>query len=66
MAWAPDNADGLHPYVITKTSWGRSYDLIEYAPDLRTAKQQFGWTRELHTRVQVRRARAEDLSAPRA
>jgi len=61
--WAPDNADGLHAYVITKKSWGRSWDRIEYASSLVAAKASYGWTRERYTAVSVRRALAADVAA---
>jgi hypothetical protein len=62
--WAPDNADGLHAYIITKRSWGRSWHRIEYAHSLKDAKASFGWTRERYTTVSVRRATPADMEKP--
>lgn len=59
--WAPDR-DGLHAYVITKYSWGKSWDRIEYAVSLLDAKNRFGHTREMYTTVKVRRAKPEDVT----
>lgn len=61
--WAPDNAKGQHPYVVTTTTWARPYSRIEYASDLAEAKRRFGWTRQMHTTVRVRRAKPEDMKA---
>lgn len=63
--WAPDNDEGLHPYVITKHSWGHTRNRIEYATSLKEAKAQHGWTRESHTTVTVRRATPADMEPGR-
>lgn len=59
--WAADNDDGLHAYVVTKSSWGRKWDRLEYASSLAAAKAALGWTRERYTSVTVRRATAGDV-----
>lgn len=59
--YAPKRADGLYAYVITKSSWGKSWDRIEWAESLAVARQQFGWTRERYTTITVRRATPSDL-----
>lgn len=60
--WAPDNDEGLHAYLVTKSSWGRKWDRIEYAASLTTAKAQYGWIREQHTSINVRRATHADTA----
>lgn len=61
--YAPRREDGLFAYVITKSSWGHSSNRIEWAESLTAAKRQFGWTRQMHTSVSVRRATPGDLEA---
>jgi hypothetical protein len=61
--FAPPNTDGLKPYVVEKSSWGRSWSRIEYAENLKVAKDKHGWTREHLTSVKVRRARLSDVEA---
>lgn len=63
--YAPKREDGLMAYVVTKKSWGRSRDRIEWAASLKDAKDKYGWTREAYTSVSVRRATPADLGAER-
>lgn len=58
---APARDDGLKPYVKTTTSWGRDTHSIVWAGDLAAAKRAFGWTRQLHTTITVRRATVDDM-----
>jgi hypothetical protein len=59
--------DGLYAYVRSSTSPWRiangqgSSEALVYAKDLASAKSEFGWTRELHTYVKVRRATVEEV-----
>ena len=62
MAFNPKREDGLMAYVVATHSWGRTYERIEWADSLKSAKAQFGWTRQLHTSVTVRRATTEDVA----
>lgn len=59
--WAPDNAEGLHPYVVTRSEWGRQYERIEYARNLAEAKRDYGWTRAAYASMSVRRATPADV-----
>jgi hypothetical protein len=59
--YAPKRDDGLYAYAITSATWGRQYTRIEWAPTLKDAKRDFGWTRQLHTTITVRRARISDM-----
>lgn len=61
--YAPRREDGLFAYVITKSSWGATWDRIEWAESLTAAKRSFGWTRQAHTSVRVRRATTGDMEA---
>lgn len=63
--WADDNEDGLHAYVRSETSWGRTTHRLVYAASLADAKARFGWTRQAHTAVNVRRATREDAETIR-
>lgn len=60
--YAPKREDGLMAYVVTTSSWGKSYDRVEWASSLSEAKSHFGWTRQLHTSISVRRATPADLA----
>lgn len=62
--FAPKREDGLSPYVVTKSSWGREWSRIEWAKNLAEAKRQFGWTRQLHAYITVRRATPSDMEIP--
>jgi hypothetical protein len=59
--FAPKRDDGQAAYVVTTSSWGRSTDRIEWAEDLRDAKERFGYTRMQHTYIRVRRATPVDM-----
>ena len=65
--YAPAREDGLLPYRVRRwTAWdtaeGREgFVRIEWAENLASAKRAFGYTRELHTYVEVRRATPEDM-----
>lgn len=59
--YAPAREDGMKPYVISTHSWGRTSDRIEWADSLREAKAHYGWTRQLHTSISVRRATPADM-----
>jgi hypothetical protein len=61
--WADDNGAGEHAYVVTRWNWGRETHRIEYAANLAEAKRHYGWTRELHTSIKVRRATQADVEA---
>lgn len=54
--------DGSPLYVVTRREWGRSYDRLVKAPTLKEAKRDYGYTRELHVSVRVRRARCSDVA----
>lgn len=58
----PRESDGLKAYVVTRHSFGRSTDRIEWAESLKDAKARHGWTRELHVSYTVRRATPADLT----
>jgi hypothetical protein len=57
----PKREDGLCAYVVTKRSWGKAWDRVEWAESLADAKSKFGWTREMHTSISVRRATADEV-----
>jgi hypothetical protein len=63
--WAPDNAEGLHAYVVTTSEFAgsRKYDEIVYAESLKAAKAEHGWTQMRYTTKTVRRATPEDVAA---
>lgn len=61
-SFAPNNDEGLRPYVVETYMWGKMYKRIEYAPNLTAAKAAHGWTRQLHTSKHVRRARVADMT----
>lgn len=67
--WAPDNEHGQHAYLVTSRSvWDSARGLpgyvhLEYAGSLAEAKRNYGYTRELHTTVYVRRATVGDVEA---
>ena len=64
---APANDDGLYPYVVTtRTPWDVGRDVkgrIEWATSLAEAKRRYGFTRQAHARVEVRRATTADMEA---
>ena len=59
--YAPKREDGLMAYVVTTSSWGKSFDRIKWAESLKVAKAKYGWTRQLHTSKSVRRATPADI-----
>lgn len=59
--WAPDNADGLHAYVVTTMFGGRSYDSLVYEASLSDAKTKHGYKRMLPTHIRVHRAAVADV-----
>ncbi|HEU4975719.1 MAG TPA: hypothetical protein VFT50_11560 [Baekduia sp.] len=59
--YAPAREDGLKPYVVTVTSWGRSHDTLTYAESARDAV----WRtvgRQRYTYGKARRATPEDIA----
>ncbi len=52
-------ADG-NLYVRTTTWFGRKAERLVVAANLRAAQHQFGWTRDLHTSIHLRRATQKD------
>jgi hypothetical protein len=56
--------DGLFPYVVTQSEFGHKTNLIFYAASLKEAKAKFGWTRQRHVSIRVRRALPEDMILP--
>lgn len=64
-AKAPKNDDGTFFYVVTMSSWGRSWSYLKRAKTLAEAKRQYGWTRMLHTTVRVHRATVSEVETIR-
>jgi len=60
--FAPDK-DGKHAYVVSRFTWGKTTESIKYAANLAEAKREFGYTRELHVHIKVRRATVADVMA---
>ena len=61
MKYAPPNPEGLKPYVVTVSSWGRKHDLIVYAKSSADAKYKtIG--RQRHTYATARRATPDDVA----
>jgi len=58
---APDNADGLHAYVITKKKLGPVLDASNTRRPSFAAKASLRLDRERYTAVSVRRALAADV-----
>jgi hypothetical protein len=59
--YAPPNAEGLKPWVVTITSFGRSHDVLIHAETAAAAKfKAIG--RAQHTYGTVRRATPEDVA----
>jgi hypothetical protein len=61
--FAPRREDGLFAYVRSSSSWGCTSDYIVWAESLAAAKRAWGWTRQLHTSVSVRRATTDEVAA---
>ncbi len=62
MKYAPANADGLKPWVVTvSSSWGPRQDQIVYAKTAAAAKYK-AIGRQQHTYGTVRRATPGDLT----
>lgn len=61
--YAPARGDGFYPYVKTTKSHVGDSAAIVWAPDMKTAKQQYGWTRQTFTTVTIRRATPADVEA---
>lgn len=58
--YATDDGDPV--YVLERREWGRMSETLVAAPTLKDAKERFGWTRELHVSLRVRRARVSDVA----
>lgn len=61
--FAPANDSGLKPYVIETRWFAHDSRRLEYAASLNDAKARWGWTRQQHTFIKVRRARVSDVEA---
>lgn len=62
--YAPANAEGKKPYVVSGRNFGRLIDRIVYAEDASAAKHWSGFVGVGNYVVRVRRATPQDL--PRA
>lgn len=60
-AWDPETDLGV--YVVTRSEWGRKYEYPVQAKTLKDAKTQYGWTRERHVTITVRRARESEMDS---
>ena len=60
--YVPKNGEGNYLYVLTKYSWGKSWDRLVWAKNLKAAKVEYGHTRERYTTCRLRRATVDDLS----
>jgi hypothetical protein len=49
-------------YVQVTSSWGQAKERLVLADSLKDAKAKFGWTRQQHASVAVRRATVEDYA----
>lgn len=58
--FAPARDDGLKPYVVEVSSWGRTTEAIKWAADAADARYQ-GKGRMQHTSAKARRATPEDI-----
>lgn len=58
--YAPAREDGLKPYVVTVSSWGRSYEVLEYAAKPNEAEYA-AKGRQLRTFAKARRATPDDM-----
>ena len=57
--------NGLTPYIVATSSWGRTNYSVVYGESLKDAKAHHGWTRDRHTSITVRRANIEDHALTR-
>lgn len=60
--YAPPNADGLKPWVVTIREWGRTRDTIQYAETAARAKYR-AIGRARHVTATARRATPLDMEA---